>query len=291
MTTLPQTDERSTTGAAVSYYELLQVAPDASFDEIDAAYRRQQELFDPAHAAVMGEEFLAVAETRRAALDQAHGVLRDPQRRFEYDRQLGLLGDEKEDRRGITNREITFAVAGILAALLILTGLWYAMGSRTTSGPAVVEVNQPAIRFDLRTMDGKRFDLQAQRGKVVLVNFWGSWCEPCKEETPALQAAHEKLAAEGLVIVGVDLLDQEPNYGGSEQRAREFARRFGVEYPIAFDETGQVARDYKLYPIPVSYFIDPDGNLRYIRIGQLRTADVERLFRDLWQQHLERRAG
>ena len=69
--------------------------------------------------------------------------------------------------------------------------------------------------------------------------------------------------------------------GRSERDVREFANRYGVTYPIVLDETGQVARDYKLYPIPVSYFIDRGGNVRYIRIGQLTTADVEHLFRRL----------
>lgn len=287
----PALAEQPAVEPGLTYYERLQVATDASVEEIDTAYQRQRELYDPARGAMMDAGFAEVAEERRRALDQAYSVLHDPQQRFTYDRTLGLVGDEMEDRRGITNREITFAVTGVLAALLLLAGLWYAMGARTTSGPAVVEVNQPAKPFVLRTMDGGKFDLQAYRGKVVLVNFWGTWCQPCKEETPALQSAYKRLVTQGLVVVGVNLLNEEPSYGGNEQKAREFVQRYGVEYPIAFDESGQVARDYKLYSIPVSYFVDPDGNLRYIRIGQLTTSDVERLFHDLWQQHLQRRAG
>ena len=275
--THPATPELPDVDGEPTYYDLLQVAPAASPDEILAAYRRQQQLYDPAHAAQLGPEFLVVAQGRRAALDEAFVVLGDPERRFDYDRQLGLVGDPEEDRRGISNREVLYAVGGVLVALLILAGLWSALGTRRASGPAVSEVSYPAPPFTLRTLDGGRFDLAAYRGKVVLINFWATWCVPCREETPALQAAHQKLAREGLVIVGVDLFNGERD----EEAVRQFVAQYGATYPIALDESGDVARAYRLNPIPVSYFVDPSGNVRYIRIGQLTTGDVEQLFRRL----------
>ncbi len=287
----PLAGSRSAPGVDGTFYDLLQISPDASLDDVAEAYYRQQELYDPAHARVMGADFVAVAAERRAALDEAYAVLHDPRRRFAYDRELGLAGDEAADRHGISHREISFAVAGVLVGLLILAAIWYAMGAKPSTGPAVTEVDFPAPAIGLPTLGGQRFDLAAHRGKVVLVNFWGTWCEPCTEETPALQAAYEKLAQEGLVIVGVDLFDGERSQGRSEQDVRQFTGRYGVEYPIALDVSGDVARSYKLYPIPVSYFIDPEGNVRYIRIGQLRKADVEQLFHGLWQEHLQRRAS
>ena len=273
-------------GGEADFYDLLHLRPDASAGDIAAAYRAEQERYDPERARQLGDEFVAVATERRALLDQAFAVLHDPQRRFAYDRQQGLVGDEAVDRQGITNREVTYAVGGILVALALLAALWSAMGGRAPAGPAVSEVNYPAPPIALRTLDGGRFDLADHRGEVVLVNFWGTWCEPCKEETPALQAAYQKLADQGLVIVGVDLFDGEIAQSRGEQAAAQqavarFANRYGVTYPIALDETGQVARDYKLYPIPVSYFIDQAGAVRFIRIGQLTTADVEILFRRL----------
>ena len=278
-------DGRSVAEAAPTFYDLLQVAPDASSDEIAEAYRRQQELYDPAYATVMGGEFIAVAAERRAALDEAYDVLRDSDRRSAYDRQIGVVVDEAPERRGISRREVSYALSGILAGLLILAAVWFAMGSKPSSGPGVTEVSFPAPPIKARTLDGGHFDLAAHRGKVVLVNFWGTWCEPCKEETPALQVAYSKLADEGLVIVGVDLFDGERSQGRGEQEVRRFTGQYGVQYPIALDESGDIARSYKLYPIPVSYFIDPQGNVRYIRIGQLSTSDVEQLFHSLSQEH------
>ena len=265
----------------IDLYEVLELQPEASADDILVAYQRQRGIYDPAHAEALGEDFVAIAEERRAIIERAFTTLHDPKSRFAYDRQRGLVGDEATDRKGISNREVTFAVAGILAGLVLLAAVWGIFGRSPTTGPAVTEVNYPATPIDLRTVDGGRFNLAEHRGKVVLVNFWRTDCEPCKEETPDLQAAHQKLAAEGLVIVGVDLFDGELAQGKDEQDVAQFANRYGVEYPIALDETGQVARDYRLYPIPVSYFIDRSGNVRYIRIGQLTTADVEELFRRL----------
>jgi cytochrome c biogenesis protein CcmG, thiol:disulfide interchange protein DsbE len=262
------------------YYALFDLEPDASAEDIELAYRREFERYAPERAQELGPQYVGMAQKHRVLLDQAYAVLSDPERRSAYDKQRGYAVEQASERKGISQREVTFLVGGILAAMVLLAALWSALGNRS-AGPAVTEVNYPAPHFVLRTLDGKQFDLAEHRGKVVLVNFWATWCEPCKEETPALQAAHQRLAGEGLVIVGVDLFSDEQVQNRNEAAIAQFANQYGVTYPIALDETGQVARDYRLYPIPVSYFIDRSGNVRYIRIGQLTTAAVEALFRRL----------
>ena len=263
------------------WYSLLQVAHDCSYADIEAAYQRQLTLYDPAQARLLGSAFMAVAEERRAALDEAFALLRDPRRRFAYDEQLGLVGDEAVDRGIVANRGVIYAVAGIFAALLVTALLWPVNGRVLPSGPAVAEVNYPAPPFVLGTLNGGRFDLAAQQGKVVLVNFWATWCVPCREETPALAAAYRNLEREGLVIVGVDLFDKERAQGQGEADVRQFVDQYGVTYPVVLDATGEVAREYRISPIPTSYFIDQTGNVRYVRVGRLTTADVENLFRRL----------
>jgi peroxiredoxin len=181
-------------------------------------------------------------------------------------------------RRGVSRRELITSVAGALLGVLIIGVVWFVVGRESGAAlPAVGELNRPAPDLTLPTLDGGSVRLADLRGNVVLVNFWGTWCEPCKEETPALQAAYQRLQSEGLVIVGVNLRRQET----SDDAVREFVQQYGVTYPIALDVDGEAARLFQISPIPVSYFIDPDGAIRYVRIGTLTTDDVAALFTQL----------
>ncbi|NWG19228.1 MAG: TlpA family protein disulfide reductase [Chloroflexi bacterium] len=183
-------------------------------------------------------------------------------------------------RAGLSRREVAMAAFGALAGLLIIGLVWLMVGREDTPAlPAVGELNRPAPDVTLPLLDGEPIRLADMRGKVVLVNFWGTWCEPCKEETPALQQAYEKLRADGLVIVGINLRRQET----SDEAVRAFVRQYGVTYPIALDVDGEAARLFQISPIPVSYFIDPAGTVRYVRVGTLSSEDVTALFGRLRQ--------
>jgi cytochrome c biogenesis protein CcmG, thiol:disulfide interchange protein DsbE len=189
---------------------------------------------------------------------------------------------KKEDAAAssLRRREVVLGLGGVVGGLLIIAGIWI-LANRTMQPVrlTVAETDQPAPDFALPGLDGTTVRLSDYRGKVVLVNFWATWCEPCKEETPALQAAYQQLRDHGFVIIGVDLFDGERVQGRGEQDVRQFVAQYGVTYPIALDTTGHVARRYRVAPIPVSYLIDPAGTIRYIRVGQLTTADVVDLFR------------
>lgn len=268
---------------APTWYEVLDIPTHASPSDIAAAYERQRQLWDPTHGATMGDDFAEQAAERRTAIEAAYAVLSDPPRRFQYDESLGLVGTEATDRRGVSNREVIWVIGGVLVGLLVISLVYNLFASRSNQQSilnrfAVVD-KHPAQPINLRTLDGQRFDLAAQRGKVVIVNFWGTWCEPCKDETPALQAAYAKLQAQGLVIVGVDMFDGERDqYNRTEAHVQAFTQRYGVTYPIALDDQGATTRAYQLYNIPVSYIVDPEGNVRYIRTGPMTVADVEQMF-------------
>ncbi|MCS6839827.1 MAG: TlpA family protein disulfide reductase [Roseiflexus sp.] len=181
-------------------------------------------------------------------------------------------------RRGISQRELITSAAGALLGVVIIGLVWFSVARENpTALPAVGELNRPAPDLTLPMLDGGSLRLADLRGKVVLVNFWGTWCEPCKEETPALQAAYQRLQSEGLVIVGVNLRRQE----ASDDAVRKFVQQYGVTYPIVLDVNGEAARLFQISPIPVSYFIDPEGTIRYVRIGTLTTDDVAALFAQL----------
>jgi cytochrome c biogenesis protein CcmG/thiol:disulfide interchange protein DsbE len=195
------------------------------------------------------------------------------------------------EKRGISPREALYGVVGVLVGVLILGSVWMRAGRSTAPLPTLTEVPPyGAPVFTLRNLAGAPVSLSDFKGKVVLVNFWATWCQPCKEETPELEAVYQQLRDEGLVIIGVDLFKTErPQERGLED-VRNFMIRYAVSYPIVLDETGRVAQDYAIAPIPTSYFIDQQGKVRFIRVGKVRRSDVEHVFRRL-QAEQELREG
>ncbi|HET7657369.1 MAG TPA: thiol-disulfide oxidoreductase ResA [Bacillales bacterium] len=118
------------------------------------------------------------------------------------------------------------------------------------AGPAVGE---KAPNFELQTLDGKSVKLSDFRGKGVLLNFWGSWCEPCKQEMPYLNAVYQQ-HMKGVVILGVDI-------GEPKLTVSNFTSRNGIKFPILLDLDKTVTTAYNIGPIPTTYLIDKTGKI------------------------------
>lgn len=114
--------------------------------------------------------------------------------------------------------------------------------------------------FTLRTLDGRNLRLQEQRGRVVLVNFWATWCGPCRVEMPHLNRLHDKYRAAGLVLLGVNV-DEDP------RAAAGVAGKLGVQFPVLLDTDKAVSRLYDLNSMPSTVLIDRDGRVRYLHRG------------------------
>jgi cytochrome c biogenesis protein CcmG/thiol:disulfide interchange protein DsbE len=188
-------------------------------------------------------------------------------------------------RRGtVDRRELLLTSAGAVVGLLIIGLVWFLTGRAAEPElPAVGELRRPAPEIDLPGLDGGRVRLADHRGKVVMVNFWATWCEPCKEETPALQAVHQQLHDEGLVIIGINLRKQETD----DVAIRTFITTYGVTYPIALDIEAEAARLFQISPIPTSYFIDPRGDIRFVRVGTITADEVIALTRALQREVID----
>lgn len=111
-----------------------------------------------------------------------------------------------------------------------------------------------APQFELKTFDGATVRLADLRGKAVVINFWASWCVPCRDEAPVLQAMWQKYRAQGVVILGVDYVD-------TENEARKFIQEFGQTYPNGPDVGTQISQKYRITGVPETYFITPEGTV------------------------------
>lgn len=155
----------------------------------------------------------------------------------------------------------------LTAAVLVLGTLW-AWASRVPAAEAglgrVASPREgfPAPPFALEALDGTSVALADLRGRVVVVNLWASWCGPCRAEMPALQRLYAAQRAEGLEVLAVNSTVQD-----SEAAAREFARSFGLTFPVLLDRAGEVSDRYRLRALPSTFFIGRDGVIRAVIVG------------------------
>jgi cytochrome c biogenesis protein CcmG/thiol:disulfide interchange protein DsbE len=150
-------------------------------------------------------------------------------------------------------------------------------------------VGRPAAAFALTTFDGAPLSLEAQRGKVVVLNFWASWCYPaCYEEAPVLEANWKAYRDRGVVVLGIDIQD-------TREAAEKFIRDFRLSFPNAQDTTGKVSVEYGVYGVPETFFIDRQGRIRRKHVGAVtdevfRTA-VEKLLAEPSEAERGRASG
>jgi len=135
------------------------------------------------------------------------------------------------------------------------------------SNAPVARVGEPAPPIMGATLEGKAFDLAAYRGTPLVVNFWASWCGPCKDEAPVLQQTYERYRAQGLVVLGVDVKD-------FREDARRFMRRYGITYPVVYDGKGSTIGRWGIQGYPETFFVDRSGKLVGERIAG--AVDIER---------------
>ena len=171
-----------------------------------------------------------------------------------------LGGDSPPARRGFSPGSLAL-LAGVVALAAVL-GLQLARknATRPTSGPAP--------DFALALFDGREFKLSDYRGQVVLINFWASWCPPCRDEAPDLLALHADYSAAGFTLVGVNMLES------SRRKALEFIDEFGLNYANGEDIGERVTNLYRVEAPPESYLIDRNGQVRRFFIGNIRYDDV-----------------
>jgi len=119
---------------------------------------------------------------------------------------------------------------------------------------------KPAPNFTLKSTTGKNMKLSEMTGNVVLINFWASWCGPCREEMPLLNALHKKYQSLGFTVLGVNVEEQ-------TDKARGFLNDFPVDFPVLLDNKNQVSQLYNVVAMPTTVVVDRDGNMRFLHKG------------------------
>ncbi len=195
-----------------------------------------------------------------------------------------MLADDDEDQEergrigyGPNERASSWLLGLVLVLVIVAIGVYSLIGGDdegdASTGLESARNAGPAPDFALTTFEGDTFQLSDHRGEVVIVNFWGSWCDPCREEMPAFQEA-SRSSGNDVTFVGVG------SERDREDKAREFADEFGVTYPIGLDSeggsvaAGQITKDYNVSFYPTTFVIGPDGDISSVVVGQMDTDDL-----------------
>lgn len=178
-----------------------------------------------------------------------------------------------------SNRPWFFILIGFLVGTLVGFGLLSMIGvldlrsifpgglEKARTSVPLPGVGSPAPDFTLTDLDGEPIKLSALRGQLVVLNFWATWCEPCRAEMPELERIYQQYQP-GLVVLGVNLQEQ-------PEDVRRFTRSINVTYPILLDPDGLVARLYKIIQLPNTYFIDRQGTIQARHIGSLSAEKLQ----------------
>lgn len=161
--------------------------------------------------------------------------------------------------------------AGVWLVLAMMVVACAGPGAEAAQG---VNQGNRARDFTLETLEGAELSLQDYRGNVVLVNFWATWCAPCRDEIPDIQATYEAYQDDGFVVLGVNVEE-------SRQQVEPFVAALGMTYPVLLDETGQVLKMYRAIGLPMSVILDRDGVIQVRHVGYVTAAQLERYLAQL----------
>jgi peroxiredoxin len=122
------------------------------------------------------------------------------------------------------------------------------------------EISGPAPDFTLKSLSGENVKLSEYRGQVLLINFWASWCGPCRQEMPLLDKLHQRYAAYGFTVFGINVEE-------NSEAAKKMIKDAPVSFPILFDTENSVSKAYNVSAMPSTVMVDRDGNMRYLHQG------------------------
>ncbi len=155
-----------------------------------------------------------------------------------------------------------FLMAALFVWSTLVLSACSSLNAAIASRPTTPKIGDPAPEIDLKSMTGDQIVLSKLQGRPVLVNFWATWCGPCREEFPTLVRKYKQYQAQGFVVIGVNTQDENSDAG-----VLTFMKNTLVNFPIVRDVGDHVGQTYRIDGLPTSFFIDKSGILRDIVIG------------------------
>ena len=169
----------------------------------------------------------------------------------------------------------------LLVLLVLILGPVWIWFHRVPSGIAALPPESiplrghPAPEFSLQTLDGEALSLSELRGQAIVLNFWATWCPPCRAEMPELQAAYQAYRSGGLVVLGVNQAEEAPV-------VRAYLEELGLTFPVVLDANYEAASLYAVNSLPTTFFIDRDGIIRGMVVGQMNAALLNEQIRTIY---------
>ena len=164
-------------------------------------------------------------------------------------------------------KNLSFRPVMVILALALFTLLLQGCDTGPASSGRA-ELGNSAPDFTLPDLDGNTVRLSDFRGKVVFLNFWATWCPPCRAEMPDIEKVHQKYKDQDVVVLGIDLRE-------NASTVRAFVEGGGYTWAFLLDTTGEVGSMYRVSAIPTSYFVDKKGVIRAVAIGGMTGATME----------------
>ena len=161
--------------------------------------------------------------------------------------------------------------APLRASMAVPIGLavMFIAACSTDAPKGTIAVGSAAPDYAATSLAGDSVSLAGLKGKVVLLNVWATWCHPCRDEIPQLEALHQRYGASGLELVGVSV-----DVPGMEAGIREFMRDFSMTYPVWLDPDERVSTQFRTIGVPETFLIDRAGVIRWRKIGPIQAADT-----------------
>ncbi len=175
------------------------------------------------------------------------------------------------------NHKFGVVIALVVSAAFLGFLAWGVLKKKPITGlSGATMVNRPAPDFTLKTFDGPMISMRALRGKPVVLNFWASWCPPCRIEASLLERTWRVYKRRGVAFIGIDLQDR-------EEDALRFIREFNITYPNAPDLTGEVSISYGVSGLPVTFFVSREGQILRRWVGAIEKEVLVRSIKEIMQ--------